>query len=292
MNEIAEKEIKIENIIYEIRGKQVMIASDVANLYQTEVKRINEVVKRNSNRFPDDFCFQLTSEEYMTIKKEISLRSQNATLESNNNGRGKYSKYLPFVFTEYGIMMLSGLLKSDIAAKVNIQIINAFVEMRKYIANNNYERRIANIETKLIDYDNNFKEIFNKFDTKINNHLFYEGQIYDAYSLMINIINTSNNNITIVDNYVDKNLLDILSKTNKEILIITNKYNNQDYEKYRQQYDNIKIKISNSFHDRFIIIDNKILYHSGASFKDLGKKCFAINKIENKDWLDKLLELI
>ena len=161
--------------------------------------------------------------------------------------------------------------------------------MRKYIANNNYEKRISNIETKLIDYDNNFKEIFNKFETKTTNHLFYEGQIYDAYSLMIDIINSSSNNIKIIDNYVDKNLLDILSKTNKAILIITNQYNNENYKKYKEQYNNINIKISNSFHDRFIIIDDKILYHCGASFKDLGKKCFGINKIEDKKILSDLL---
>lgn len=186
-------------------------------------------------------------------------------------------------------MMLSGLLKSDIAARVNIQIINAFVEMRKFLANSNYETRISNIETKLIEYDNNFKEIFNKFEQKANNYLFYEGQIYDAYSLTLDIINTSKDSITIIDNYIDKNLLDILSKTNKDILVITNKYNNEDYKKYKEQYNNINIKISNSFHDRFIIIDNKVLYHCGASFKDLGKKCFGINKIEDAKILTDLL---
>ena len=214
------------------------------------------------------------------------------TLNKSNNSRGMYIKYLPYVFTEHGVMMLSGLLKSDIAAKVNIQIINAFVEMRKYIANNNYEERISNIETKLIDYDNKFKEIFNQFETKTSNHLFYEGQIYDAYSLMLDLINNSKKSIKIIDNYVDKKLLDILSKINRDILVITNKYNNEDYEKYKEQYTNVKLKISNSFHDRFIIIDNGILYHCGASFKDLGKKCFAINKIEDKKILTALLSKI
>jgi len=266
-----------------------MLASDVAKLYNSEVKRINEVVKRNSNRFPEEFCFQLSSDEYKKIKDEISLRSQNATLENVTTGKGKYPKYLPYVFTEHGIMMLSGLLKSDIAARVNIQIINAFVEMRKYIANNNYDKRLSNIEIKLIEHDNNFKELFNKFETKPLNHLFYEGQIYDAYSLMLDILNISKESIIIIDNYVDKKLLDILSKTNKNILIITNKYNNDDYLKYKEQYNNVKIKISNSFHDRFIIIDNKYLYHSGASFKDLGKKCFGISKIEDRKILNNLL---
>jgi len=296
MNELLIKEEnKIENMIYEVRGKQVMLASDVAILYNSETKIINQVVKRNINRFPESFCFQLTDDEYLALKDKInkvSLRSQIVTLNKSNNSRGMYVKYLPYVFTEHGIMMLSGLLKSDVAARVNIQIINAFVEMRKYIADNNYEKRISNIETKLIEHDNKFKEIFNKFETQ-NNHIFYEGQIYDAYSLMIDILNTSNNSIKIIDNYIDKKILDILSKTNKEILIITNKYNNEDYQKYKEQYNNIKINISNSFHDRFIIIDDKILYHCGASFKDLGKKCFGINKIEDKKILkDLLIKLI
>lgn len=288
MNQLLNKdENKIKNLIHEIRGKQVILASDVAKLYNSETKIINQVVKRNINRFPDDFCFQLTLSEW------LNLRSQNVTSsEERNQIMHGGIRYLPYVFTEHGIIMLSGLLKSDIAAKVNIQIINAFVEMRKYIANNNYERRISNIETKLIDYDNNFKEIFNKFETKTTNHLFYEGQIYDAYSLMLDIINESKNDIKIIDNYVDKKILDIVSKTNKNIIIITNNYNNEDYEKYKEQYNNVNIKISNSFHDRFIIIDNKILYHCGASFKDLGKKCFGINKIEDKKILSDLLSKI
>ena len=288
MNELViKKEQRIENMIYEIRGKQVMLASDVAILYNSETKIINQVVKRNINRFPESFCFQLTMAEW------INLRSQNVTSsEKGNEIMHGGTRYLPYVFTEHGIMMLSGLLRSDVAARVNIQIINAFVEMKQYIANNNYEKRISNIETKLIDYDNNFKEIFNKFESKTTNHLFYEGQIYDAYSLILDIFNKSKDSIKIIDNYIDKNLLDILSKTNKKILIITNKYNNKDYEKYMEQYNNIKINISSSFHDRFIIIDNKTLYHCGASFKDLGKKCFAINKIEDKKILTDLLNKI
>ena len=155
---------------------------DVAQLYNSETKIINQIVKRNINRFPESFCFQLTRDEYLYLREKNNelLRSQFVTLNKSNNSRGMHIKYLPYVFTEHGVIMLSVLLKSDIATKVNIQIINAFVEMRKYIANNNYERRISNIETKLIDYDNNFKVIFNKFNAKIGNHIFYEGQIYDA----------------------------------------------------------------------------------------------------------------
>lgn len=198
----------IENMIYEIRGKQVMFDSDLAVLYGTETKRINEAVKNNPDKFPERFAWQLSNDEYINLKSKFSTSNSN-----NYGGRRK----LPRVFTEQGVAMLATILKTKVATQVSVAIMDAFVAMRKYIANNNYERRISNIETKIIDYDNNFKLIFDKFDTKINNHLFYEGQIYDAYSLMLDIIDTSNSSIKIIDNYVDKRLLDILLKTNKEI---------------------------------------------------------------------------
>ena len=287
MNTIIESNtIKIEDLIYKIRGKQVMLSSDVAKLYQVETKRINEVIKRNINRFPETFCFLLTNEEWK------NLRSQIATSSVTDIQMHGGIRYLPYVLTEHGIMMLSGLLKSDIAIKVNIQIINAFVEMRKYLSNNNIENRLYNIETKIIEYDNNFKILFDKFDSKTNNNIYFEGQTYDSYSLLRDILNSSKNNIIIIDNYIDKAVLDILKETNKKIIIITNKYNNKDYEKYKSQYDNVILKISNSFHDRYIIIDNQTLYHSGASFKDLGKKCFNINKIEESKIINSLLEEI
>ena len=287
MNSIILKEqVKIENMIYEIRGKQVMLSSDVAKLYQVETKRINEVIKRNINRFPDTFCFQLTSDEVDILFS----RSQIATLNKSNNLRGYNIKYLPYVLTEQGIMMLSGLLKSDIAVKVNIQIIDAFVKIRKYISSSLIEQKYIN--NLVMEHEERLKLVektFSNFKEK-NNHLFFKGQIYDAYSLLIDIFNKSKKKIIIIDNYIDKNLLDILSKTNKNITIITNKYNNQDYEKYKMQYKNIKLIINNTFHDRFIIIDKEILYHSGASFKDLGNKCFEISKIEDADILNNLLK--
>jgi len=283
MNELVEK-INIKTMIYEIRGKQVMLASDVAKLYNTDVRSVNQVVKRNINRFPEDFCFQLTDEEYNGLRSQFVI--------SNENTKGKYqrggNRYLPYVFTEHGIMMLSGLLKSEVAVKVNVMIIQAFVEMRKYISSMNYENRISNIETKLIDHDNKFEFLFDSLENKVNEHIFFDGQIYDAYSLMIDIFNTSKKNITIIDNYVDKNILDILSRTKKEVLLITNQYNNSDYNKYKSQYSNVTIKINNNIHDRFIIIDNEVLYHCGASFKDLGNKCFTLNKIEDINILKQL----
>ena len=283
MNELIVKETKIENMIYEIRGKQVMLDSDLAKLYECKngTKMINQSVKRNKERFPEDFYFQITREEYNEI-----LRSQNVTLELE---RGKYSKYLPYVFTEQGVSMLSSVLKTEKASGVSISIMRAFVAMRKYISTELLEQRYINNQViKNTEDIKLLKETFTNFKT-FSNEIFFEGQIYDAYSLLLDIFNSSNKSIVIIDNYISKSLLDILSKTNKKITIYTKNIDNNLINKYNSQYHNVTIKINNSFHDRFIIIDNKVLYHSGASFKDLGKKCFAINKINNIDMVNDLI---
>ena len=282
MNELMISGIKIEDLIYEVRGKHVMLASDVAKLYQVETKALNQVVKRNLSRFPEDFCFQITQEEWN------NLRSQFVTSSEIWGG----IRYLPYVFTEHGVMMLSSLLKSEIAAKVNVAIIKAFVLMRKYIASNTLEDRISNIETKLIDHDHKFELIFDKMDNEKVHHLFFDGAIYDAYSLLCDILNQAKENIIIVDNYIDKNILDVFASIQKDVIIVTQNINKKDLEMYKKQYQNIKIKCDNSFHDRFIIIDKKILYHCGASFKDLGNKCFAIAKMKDKEILENLLAKI
>lgn len=271
-------EIKIEDMIYEVRGKQVMLDSDLAVLYNTDTKRINEAVKRNVIKFPERYCFKLTNEE------EINLKSQIATSSLKNNYGGK--RKLSTVFTEQGVYMLATILKSDVAARVTIAIMDAFIMMKNYISDNLIEQRFY--KEMILTHDRDIKLLKEKFKTN-NNHLFYEGQIYDAYSLMIDIFNQSKKSIIIIDNYLNKNLLDILAKTNKRVKVITSRYNNHDYDKYIKEYNNIRLIINNSFHDRFIIIDNELLYHCGASFKDLGNKCFSITKIEDKDILVKLL---
>ncbi len=277
---------KIEDMIYEIRGKQVMLDSDLAKLYgcANGTKTINLAVKRHINRFPERFMFQLNKEEYYSI-----LRFQIETLKLE---QGKYSKYMPYAFTEQGVAMLATILRTPIAEQVSIAIMDAFVMMRKYISQNDYSTRISNIETKLIDYDNKFNQIFDKLDVKINHHIFFEGQIYDAYSLLVDILKEAKNKIIIIDNYLDKTILDIISFLELKVSIITSDYNRLDMNKYKEQYSNIEIFHSKKFHDRFIILDDKILYHSGASFKDLGKKCFAITKIENQNILYQLLDEI
>ena len=290
MNEVMIDNSKIENMIYEIRGKHVMFNSDVARLYNVETKVLNQVIKRNINRFPEEFCFQITIEEL----GNLSLRSQNVTLNKSNNYRGLHYKYLPYVLTEQGIMMLSGLLKNDIAAKVNVQIIDAFVKMRKYISGNLYlnEKIIVNHENRILKLEESFDKLNEK--EKIN-AIFYEGQIYDAYSLLIDIFKEANEEIIIIDNYADKSILDMITNLNAKVTIVTKKFNllkDIDITKYNRQYHNLKVIYSDKFHDRFVIVDKKVLYHSGASFKDLGNKCFAINKIEDNEYLKNILKKI
>ncbi len=308
MYEIEEK-INIKNMIYEIRGKEVMLDSDLAKLYgcSNGTKTINLAVKRNIERFPNNFYFKLTEEEYYEIVKKHS-RFQIETLNKNGDNRGYNLKYLPYVFTEQGVAMLSSVLRTKDASRVSVNIMNAFVEMRKFInENKDLFKRIIEIENDtsyikntLLEYDNNFKVIFDKFDKKeeFKSKLFYDGEIYDAYSLLIDIISKAKEEIIVIDNYVDKMTLDILSKKkiNVTVLLITDdkksKLTNTDIEKFNKEYPLLKVKYTSVFHDRFIIIDKKELYHIGASLKDLGKKIFGINKIEDKIILDNLINLI
>ena len=286
-DEISNEEIK--SLIYTIRGKQVMLDSDVASLYQYETKNINKAMKRNIERFPEDFCFQLTKEEL------DKMWFQNGTT-SINNIKYRSEKYLPYAYTEQGIAMLAGVLKNEIAVKVSISIIRAFIEMRKFITTNRQVfERLTNVEYKLLEHDKKFDKIFNELQQKeeIKQKIFFEGQIYDAYSLIIDIIKKANKKIIIIDNYIDDSILKMLTKKNKnvEVIIITsNKSNiqNIDIQKFNKEYPSLKVAKTDKFHDRFILLDNKEMYHLGASIKDLGKKCFAISKVENK----KIIELI
>ena len=285
MNEIIIKDKKIENMIFEVRVVQVMLSSDVAILYQIETRILNQVIKRNIDRFPSTFCFQLTDEEI----DRLSLRSQFATLNKSNNLRGQHYKYLPYVLTEQGIMMLSGLLKSDIAVKVNIQIIDAFVKMRRYFANN------FNTNELLLNHENRIQLLENTLDSfkeqKIKK-IFFEGQIYDAYSILVDILNKARTEIIIIDNYASKELLDILKDINLKIIIVSKNVDSVLKEKYTKQYKNVEFIDNNSFHDRFIILDRSKLYTCGASFKDLGKKCFAISEFNDINYLEQIINTL
>ena len=275
-NEISNEEIK--NLIYTIRGKQVMLDSDVAMLYNYETKKVNQAVKRNIDRFPERFCFQLTEKELEIMWSQIVTTSK---LEDN---KYRSKKYLPYVFTEQGIAMLSGILKSEIAVQISIKIMDAFVEMRKFISiNNSLFEKVINIENKMdkkfIENDKKFNIIFDQLqlEENIKQRVFFEGQIYDAYSVIIDIIKKANKSILIIDNYVDDSILKMLTKkkSSVEVVILTsNKSNiqNIDIQKFNKEYPILKIAKTNKFHDRFIVIDSREMYHLRASIKDLRKK--------------------
>ena len=291
MNEIIVKDnIKIENLIYEIRGKQVMLDSDLAMLYgcKNGTKSLNLAVKRHINRFPERFMFQLTKEEYSSIYS----RFQFETLNKNNQKQGLNIKYLPYVFTEQGVAMLSAILKTDVAEEISIKIMDAFVAMKKIINTSLIEQKYFNeLTIKNTEDIKLLQESFNKLNTKeSNNHIFYEGQIYDSYSLVIDILSKARKEIIIIDNYAGKKLFDIIKNIKVNIKVYTENIDNTARKKYEKQYSNLEIINTDIFHDRFIIIDNKILYHSGASFKDLGKKCFAMTKIDDTKIIKDLLE--
>ena len=280
-NLIIKNDVNIENMIYEVRGKQVMLDSDLAILYKCTngTKDINKAVKRNIERFPDDFYFQLTRNEYYDI-----LRFQSGTLELE---QGKYSKYLPYAFTEQGISMLSGVLHTSVAITVSIDIIRTFVAMHKYISNNYLEQKY--MQNMLLKHDSEIKllqESFRKFDEKKTvNEIYFNGQIYDAYSKIIDILMSAKNEVIIIDGYTDKSTLDIIRRINVNVLLITkekSKIKDEDLAIYNKQYHNLTIIYNETFHDRYFIIDKEIIYHCGTSINHAGSRTFSINVIQDK----------
>jgi len=281
MNEIAEKDvINIEEMIYKIDGKEVMLDTDLAKLYYVETKRINEAVKNNPEKFPDRYLFRITDKEYNFLKSKFST--------SKGGSRKGHT-----AFVEQGIYMLATILKSDVATEISIRIMDTFVKMRHYIKYNEelLPRKYLLLEEKVDNNTKRIDELFDKFNPKVitKNSIFFKNDIYDAYSVLLEIFDIAKEEIIIIDNYIGKVLLDELRKINKKIIIISSNINDTLKKKYLKQYNNIKFINNESYHDRFIIIDRKIIFHSGASFKDLGKKCFAINEIENKIEREKLV---
>jgi hypothetical protein len=284
----------IQNRILTVRGRQVMLDSDLAELYDVSTGRLNEQVKRNIERFPQDFMFQLTKKEW----NEIYLRSQNATL---NTGRGRHRKYLPFVFTEQGVSSLSGVLKSEIAVKVNIAIMRAFVGMRKFLMENaTVFQRLDKIELKQLETDKKVGSIIKALEDKSikpNQGIFFNGQVFDAYTFVSDLIRSAKKSIILIDNYIDDTILMHLTKRKKGVsfTVFTKNISKQlklDIKKHNDQYEQVTIKTFKDAHDRFLIIDEKEVYHFGASLKDLGKKWFAFSKmdISSVKVLDKLKE--
>ncbi len=282
----------IRDLIYVIRGQQVLLDRDLAALYGVDTKVFNQAVKRNIERFPVEFRFQLTQEEYE------SLRSQIVTSKEGRGGR----RYMPYAFTEQGVAMLSAVLRSDTAIQVSIRIINAFVEMRRFIANNAaLFERISAVELKQLEYQKRTDEKFDKVFEYIDDHIeseqkiFFDGQIYDAFELLISLIRKASKEIVLIDGYVDIGTLNILAKKNEGVDVTIYTFSNtrlsqRDIATFNAQYPNLKVKYMTAFHDRFLILDDAIGYHIGASIKDAGKKCFAITLIQDKKTVKDLLK--
>ena len=291
MNEIINKDdIKIENLIYEIRGKQVMFDSDLARLYEcvNGTKTINLAVKRHINRFPERFMFRLTEEEVKNCS-----RFQFETLKE----RGHNIKYLPYVFTKQGVAMLATVLRTKVAEDVSIKIMDAFVAMRKYISSNFLEQKYIN-NMVLEDHDKIkvLEESFNKLEEKEKvNEIYFDGQIYDAYFKIQDIFKEAKKELIIIDGYADNTILDIVKRLKVDVKIITKPNNlltRQDILKYNKQYKNLKVKFDNSFHDRYFILDRKTVYHCGASINRIGYKTFSITLIGDDEVCNLLLNKV
>lgn len=277
------KELTIKNKIHTIRGKQVILDRDLAGLYQIETRSLKQAINRNKNRFPSDFMFELND-------LEINFMVSQSVIPSKQHLGG--SK--PYVFTEQGVAMLSSVLKNELAIQININIMRAFVEMKNFLHSNaEIFQRLQTTEQKLVTHDNKIDQIFNLIqekDIKPNKGIFFDGQIFDAYKFINDLIKSAKQEIILIDNYIDETTLTIFSKTKVKTTIYTKEITKQlelDLKKYNKQYNNIQIKEFNKSHDRFLIIDKEI-YHIGASLKDLGKKWFAFSKFEDLNLLTKL----
>jgi len=304
MNELVLKD-GVAGKIYLIRGVQVMLDSELAELYEVETKNLNRAASRNIDRFPEEFRFQLTNEEFENLrfqngtsshlpqsvipKNDINLRSQNATSSGAHGGR----RYLPYAFTEQGVAMLSAVLRSEMAVKISVQIMKAFVEMRHFVQENALLiKEINQIKTEQvslrIETDQKFEQVFDALEAgkePPKQGVFFDGQIFDAYSFVSKLVRKAKTSIVLVDNYVDDSVLTLLSKRRKNVSarIYCKRISKQlrlDLEKHNEQYPPVEIVSFDAAHDRFLILDEATVYHIGASLKDLGKKWFAFSKIE------------
>ena len=279
MNNIITRE-DIERKIYTIRGVEVMLDSDLAEIYKCAngTKTINLAVKRNSDRFPNDFYFQLNEEEFSKICG-FNLKPQKSKIRS-----------LPYAFTEQGVAMLATVIRTEIAAQVSINIMRAFVHMRHYLKATNYilPNRVMLLEERVDDNTKRINELFDKFEPKgiLKDRIIYKGGVFDSHLIILDIFDYAKEEIIIIDNYAGKELLKIIKDIKKRIIIVSSNIDKTLKEKYERQYNNVKFIINSTYHDRFILIDRKRLFHSGASFKDLGKKCFDIHEIDDSQILD------
>jgi hypothetical protein len=291
---------KIQRLIYIVRDRQVLTDSDLAVLYQVETGNLNKAMKRNHKRFPEEFCFQLTKEEYENLKFQNGISS-----DGEHGGR----RNLPYVYTEQGIAMLSAVLRSDIAVQVSIQIMKTFVELRRYLAHGTLLlEKVTSLEIKQIESDRKREEFEQKTEKRLeevfdyiasheesSQKIFIDGQIFDAFSLLTSLIQQAEQKIVLIDGYVDIITLNILSKKKEDVDVCiyahpSARMTAQDIATFNAQYPNLEVKRTTAFHDRFLIIDGAKGYHIGASIKDAGKKCFGINKMEDMSLINDLLQ--
>lgn len=298
---------QIAGRIFVVRDTQVILDSDIARMYGVEPRVLNQAVKRNEQRFPEHFRFQLSEEEWSALRSAsassnpaLPLRSQSVTLKPA--GRGQHRKYLPYSFTEQGVAMLSAVLRSETAVQVSIRIMEAFVQMRRYFLQNAaLFQKIEQVETRqlrhIADSDEKFNRVFNALDQQAQNPpsqgIFFNGQIFDAYRFASNLIRSAKQEIILIDNYIDDSVFTLLSKRRRGVTATlysrkVSKALQLDLDKHNAQYPPITVEPLPGFHDRFIIIDAKELYHLGASLKDLGKQCFAFSRMD--DLLPAILE--
>ena len=272
MHNVLEKDVRIENMIYEINGVQVMTDVDLAILYRCKngTKEINQAVKNNINKFPSRFCFRISENMYNSLKSKF-LTSKGGSRKGHN------------VFTEEGVAMLATVLHTEVATKISIEIMDAFVKMRHLIINNkDIYKSINNINNTLIEHNDKINYLFSKFDKK--EELFLKGEVYDAYSSFVSIFKKTNNELVIIDSYADNTLLDIIRKLNCKIILITkngDRLSEKEIQKYNKEYHNLEVVRNNSFHDRYFVIDYKTIYQSGSSINNAGEKIFSINKLED-----------
>jgi len=279
---------KIEDLIYNIRGKQVMLDSDLAILYHVETKRINEAVYRNVKKFPSRFCWELTDDE------SKSFLVANCDQKKETRG-GRFKN--PRVFTEQGVMMLATILKTDVAVETTIRIMDAFVWMKKYISNELLEQNsvysvVMHNQKRIIELEKAFKKL--KKDKK-ETEIFYSGQFFDAYSKIYEIVSSAKKNIIIIDAYADCTILDIVKRINIDVVIITRKnklLTKQDIDRYKSQYNNLRVVYSDDFHDRYFILDSKYVYHCGTSVNKIGRRTFSINKASDGLMIDKFIDSV
>ena len=287
-NSIIKTKKKIEERIYEIRGVQVMLDSDLAELYNVETKRINEAVKNNPQKFPERFAFRITEHEYYNLKSKIST----SRLINHGGSRKGHT-----AFTEQGVAMLATILKSQTAIEATINIMDTFVAMRKYISNNILEQKYIN--NLVLKHEDNIKllqESFEKFEEKkTKEDIYFNGQIYDAYSKILEIFESAKEELIIIDSYADHILLDIIKRLKVKVTIITKKNNlltDLDISKYNKQYSNLKVIFNNSFHDRYFILDKNKVYHCGTSINRIGKSTFSITLMNDKDICNSLINKV